>query len=263
MSGRIVIFKQAALDKLRLHVGDNIDRYESPDPNWAEFFGADDYKRETRVDICGDNFGACLGAGFDAKTVIKGDPTRCESIYHALRNLTPQQATDERVWAYLTHFVFWDYARARWPLNGNKEKRRKIIMSHFFVSGIRGMVRDNAVSRLWWMAHVCNRMKDCKLADALGALLLKEDARKEIMERATFCRSEPIFNSLMNFMLRSFNGNQQLHERKHFRQLSKELNRVGGVRVLDSLEPPHLDGLIENIIRRMGISPDFSGDPNP
>ena len=267
MSQHIVMLTQAALDKLRNSVtkgaADTLGRYESDSPDWAEFFGTDDYSRVTRVKLCGDNFGKCLGDVFDPKTVIKDDPARCESIYNALRNLTPKQATDERIWAYLTHFVFWDYTRARWQLKGDKEKRQKIILSHFFVSGIRGMVRDNAVSRLWWMAHVCNRMKDCKLADALGALLLKEDARKEIMERATFCRSEPIFNSLMNFMLRSFNGNQQLHERKNFRQLSKELNRVGGVRVLDSLEPPRLDGLIENIIRGMGISPDFPVDPNP
>ena len=263
MSEHIVILKKAALDKLRDNVADNMERYESDSPNWGEFFGADDFMRTTQVEICGDNFGGCLGGDFDPTTVIKDDPARCESIYKALQNLTPKQATDERVWAYLTHFVFWDYARARWPLPADKSKRKQSVLAHFFVGGVRGMVRDNAVSRLWWMAHVCNRLQNCELADSLGALLLKEDARKEIMERATFCRSEPIFNSLMNFMLRSFKGNQKLHERKNFRQLSKELNRVGGVRVLDSLEPPHLDGLIENIIRGMGLSPDFPGDPNP
>ena len=266
MSQHIVILRQAALDKLRKGVAkgvaDILDRYESDSPNWAEFFGADDYSRVTRVELCGDNFDKCLGDAFDPKTVIKDDPARCASIYKALQNLTPKQATDERIWAYLTHFVFWDYTRARWQLKGDKEKRKKIILSHFFVSGIRGMVRDNAVSRLWWMAHVCNRMKDCELADSLGALLLKEDARKEIMERATFCRSEPIFNSLMKFMLRSFKGNQQLHERGNFRQLSKELNRIGGVRVLDSMAQPHLDGLVENIIRGMEINSDFRSNPN-
>ena len=257
MSEHVVILKQSSLDKLRASIEQNAERYESPNPNWEEFFGDDDYVRETRVEIFGDNFRACLGCDFDPKTVIKNDPARCKAIYEALQNLTPQQATDERIWVYLTHFVFWDYVRARWELPKDKKKRKQKILSHFFVNGVRGMVRDNAVSRLWWMAHVCARLPNCEMNDALGALLCKEDVRKEVMERATFCRSVPILNSLMKFMLRSFKGNRKLHEREHFRRFSKELNRIGGVCVLDSLEQSQIDGLIEDIIKRMDVSPDF------
>lgn len=263
MTGHVVILKKSAIDKLRANIKNNIDRYESSEPNWAEFFGEEEYTRTTRVEVCGDDFDVRLGAGFDAKTIIKDDPDRCVAIYDALLNLTPQQATDERVWAYLTHFVFWDYTRARWPLPKDKKKHAQSIRAHFFVNGVRGMVRDNAISRLWWMAHVCKRLQNCELKDALRALLFKEDARKEIMERATFCRSEPILNSLMKFMMLSFMGNQELHEREHFRRLSKELNREGGVCVLDSLPPEKLDDLVEKIIKGIGINPDFSSASKP
>lgn len=266
----ICVLKQASVDKLRAGIKDNIEMYESPTPDFAKIFGGEDYARTTSIKVCGDDLRGCFGAeNYDTqdKDAIRlKDPFRCEAIYAALKNLTPQQATDERLWTYLTHFVFWDYARARWPLSSKKKEEDKIqhIKSHYFMGGLRGMVRDNAISRLWWMAHVCDRAKKFSLADSLGALLLQEDVRKEIMERATFCRSAPIFNSLMKFMMLSFKNipnpkthESSLHQRENFRKLCKQLNRVGGVRVLDSLEQSKLDDLIGEIIRQIGLNPAF------
>ena len=44
------------------------------------------------------------------------DLENCTRIYNAMKNLNIQTATEERVWAYLTHNVFWDYMRKRWPV---------------------------------------------------------------------------------------------------------------------------------------------------
>lgn len=266
MSKHLVILKKFAVDKLQDNIRANMDRYESPIPNWGEFFGEDEYYRKTKVEIHGDNFHTCLGERFESENILHDDPTRCVNIFIALQNLTPKQATDNRIWVYLTHFVFWDYVRARWPLPKEKTKREKAIRTHYFMNGVRNMIRDNAISRLWWMAHVCNRLKRHELRDSLNALLLREDVRSQVMERATFCRSEPILDSLMKFMLRSFHGNQLLHERKPFRELCKVLNREGGVRVLDSLPRAKLDRLMEGIIQELEfkgrkLQPDFSGTP--
>ena len=257
MADHLFYLTKEALDKLKKNVRKNDYRYKSSDPGWIEFFKPHDYRRESKIEIVGDDFDSCLGDSFNSKSINKTDPERCVLIYKALQNLTPQQATDERIWTYLTHFVFWDYSRTRWLGPETGDKLKKAVDSHFFVGGVRGMVRDNAISRLWWMAHVCNRL-DYDLKDCLEALMFREDVRANVMERASFCRSVPVMNSLMKYLLKSWKGNQELHDRETFRNMCKELNRVGGVRLLDSMKPNELDDLMESIIdEKLHLSPEF------
>ena len=134
-----------------------------------------------------------------------------------------------------------------------------LIQSHYHLdNSVRQMVRDNAISRLWWMAHICSRVESRPLEDVLRALLFKEDVRKEIIERGTFPRSRPVFRALMKFVLLSFEGNQELHQRGKFRELCKELNRIGGVCVLDSLSESDIGKKVAKIIVDMDIDPTFS-----
>ena len=260
MSETVTILKQSSLDKLRREIPRNIKSYQSPNPNWEKFLSDENYTRSTSVELVGTNFSKCLGDNFDSNTITGDDPKHCEAIFRALENLTPQQATDERIWVYLTHFTFWDYTRTRWPIGTDSKKQKGKIISHFFSRGVRGIVRGNAISRLWWMGFACNRACDhlnVQLRTALDALLSKQDVRKEMMERGFF-RSAPIFQSVMKFILLSYDGNEKLHDRDKFRQLTQELNRIGGMRVLDALEQTELDKLIENLIKeKLEIDPGF------
>jgi len=246
MPKHLFILKQKSVRALREQISNNLALYESENPEWANVLGTD-YLIETSVEING-SIDACF-ASENFRTMKKedvqkdeADASRCVAIYNALKNLTPQEAADERVWTYLTHFVFWDYARARWPLPKNQDKKIQSIKSHFFLEGVRGMAHDNAISRLWWTAHVCNRVKNCTLEKALKALLHKEDVRKEVMTRPTFCSSEPILNALMKYLVQSYESTaKKLHDRETFRQLGKQLNRDGGKIILDSLAQKQLD----------------------
>lgn len=254
MTEHVVILKQSSVNELHGQIKNNLALYDSDNPDWESVLGAD-YARKTRVEINGSAATCFASENFRAMKkkdqVLKNEVSRCVSIYETFRNLTPQQATDERVWTYLTHFVFWDYARARWAHPEDKKKKIQSISSHFFLKTARGMVRDNAISRLWWMAHICNRVQTYSLEQALRALLYKEDVRKEIMERATFCRSEPILNALLKRMVESHEGDKKLHDRQTFRQLSKQLNRIGGKIVLDSLPPSQLDTLVGDVVGKI------------
>lgn len=262
------IIKREQMEKLRKAVSRNLDLYRSDSPNWENVLETADYTRLTQVEVA-DNYSECLGdyfsttlsegaKGAERVRFMKKEPARCEAIYKILKNMTPQQATDERVWVYLTHFVFWDYSRARWPLGkDNDEQSAKIVATHFFASGIRGRVRDNAISRLWWMGHICAGL-DHDLRDALEALLLQEDVRKEVMERAAFCRSKQIFNVLTKFMIRSCKGNQKLHGRQKFREFIRRLNRLGGMRVLNAMPEKQLEEEMKRIIEEdLKLDPEF------
>ena len=80
----------------------------------------------------------------------------CAIFFRALKDLTPYQARDERLWAYLTHTHLLGYCRKRWPIPTDDQVAVKHIETHFFAGNVRGIDRDNAASRLWWMAYLCS-----------------------------------------------------------------------------------------------------------
>ena len=266
ISENLYILKQASLDSLHRRVKENLEIYKQAVLKIEDFFvhdSAEKHIRSTRVAVCGGSLKGVFGEKqFSKETkrqIIRDDPSHCVAIYSTLKNLTPQQATDPRLWVYLTHFVFWDYARHRWPVDFDNEDAVSHIQSHYHLDdSVRPMVRDNAISRLWWMAHICSCVDSHPLEDVLKALLFKEDVRKGIIERGTFSRSPVVFRVLMKFLLLSFEGNRALHQRSNFRELCKELNRIGKMCVLDSLSESAIENKVSKIIAGMDIDPMFS-----
>jgi hypothetical protein len=79
-----------------------------------------------------------------------------KKLYEALSGVTPSQAADERLWAYMTHVEFWDYMRSvRPPEDIDASKRSKYIVQHWFVDGsTQKDLTRNDISTLWWGAYL-------------------------------------------------------------------------------------------------------------
>lgn len=250
---KIRIFKQSAADKLRALVAKgDIEAYAEENPNWSAVLGGG-FWRETSIGVVGREIAAQIqmpqgtiaandnsGDGDDDKKADdkKRDIANSVIVYRALGNLTPQQAADERLWLHLTHCELWDYARARWPLPDEKEKRQAQIQLHYLVPKNRGLIRNNAIARLWWMGFVAERCRFDKTMDqkkALRILLHKSDVRANLLERPSLAASEEIFNGVMKMLSESYDGKQELFERDKFRTIMKMLNRSGGRRMLNVL----------------------------
>lgn len=77
-------------------------------------------------------------------------------IFEAYSSLTPEDASDERFWAYLTHVDFFDYMKKRTNILGQeKEKRAKYILDHWFVDPVSpSSLMNNDISRLWWVVFL-------------------------------------------------------------------------------------------------------------
>src|SRR3546814_4359590 len=84
----------------------------------------------------------------------------CLAVHEYLEALSPYEARDERLWSYLTHTSMLQYTRARWPIPSDDDKAVPHIETHFFARTNRQIERDNAVSRLWWMAHLCTKSEE-------------------------------------------------------------------------------------------------------
>ena len=235
--------RAAALEELRAQVPTNLPLYRNGsfdslalDPSlWFEHTTDVDDARLSDVR---------LPAGPDLYEI-----DNCSIVYEAFSGLTPYEARDERLWAYYTHTHLLMYAKARWPVPAEDDLAVSHIRRHFFARDKRQLERDNAASRLWWMAHLCSRVTTLSQQEALSAFLFKSDVRANLIERPTTSQSVELFGAVLRKLVASYNGRRELFERKTFRRLMGEINSVGGFMLIDCMDAKQSDELVDEVVR--------------
>jgi hypothetical protein len=172
----------------------------------------------------------------------------CLGIYNGLPNISAYLARDQRLWVYLTHIVLLEYTRQRWPIPEDKEKAISHIKKHFFASGARGIERDNAISRLWWMASICGKVEGLSLEKSLTAFLYQSDVRANIVERPTTSQNVVLLSSVIRKLDQSYHSDKELYGREKFRTVMKELNLQGGTKLLEVLEPKEVERIVTKCV---------------
>ncbi|MDD9810539.1 MAG: DUF6339 family protein [Gammaproteobacteria bacterium] len=183
-------------------------------------------------------------------------------VFDAL-DLSPQQASDERIWTYATHCLAKKYVAQRWnKIPENDAKAVDYIVAHYFVSGVRGLFRDNAIARLWWMGQIASRCKDYELERVLQILLRPgvADVRANLLERHGLSMSAEVFSGVVRVLGRALdahgnaggqeNTNPAIYERNTFRSFMKSLNRRGGRIVLNALSREQLDETLDEMAKQ-------------
>ena len=187
----------------------------------------------------GDKLTECLESSEYSAT---SDARDSLSFHSALDMLTPQQAADHRLWVGLTHFELYEYVRRRWDSprlatssdDGHRERKVRYVRTHWFVSGARGLVRDNGVSRLWWMGRILKLIaEEARLdpAEVGDVLFERADVRAQLIERPATASNIRLAAEITS-VLRS---ERSLIERQPFRRWMIALNQLGGIILLDAL----------------------------
>lgn len=160
-------------------------------------------------------------------------------IHQEFGHLPPSLATDERIWTAICHRDCLEFVWRRWVARHDDEKKQETdIKKHFFarVNGGRGVTRYNALSSLWWMAHVATRnCPDLPAEEAISDFVNLSDLRSAILERPTTARIPQVFLAIMScykekieddntteFFRRTKNGGQ-------YREWLKKINNLGGM----------------------------------
>jgi hypothetical protein len=246
---RVRFLRHSALEKLRETVPHNLDGYRA---TGFPHLGIDhSLYFEGKFDIDTDSLSRL-------EVPEQGnlyDTENCQTAYAAMTALTPYEARDERVWVYLTHTHLLEYARRRWPIPADNAVAVPHVRTHFFAKEQRQIERDNAVSRLWWMAHLCHRVKGLELRESLNVFLYRTDVRASIIERPTVSQSANLFSAVIEKLRQSFEGKKKLFERASFRRLMREINSVGGAQLLDAMSEEQIGELIDSIVRqKLGLN---------
>lgn len=201
-----------------------------------------------------------------ALKIPKGDPVPADIdnaiiLYEHYRNLDETQASDPRLWVYLSHVEFRKYTMARWGLDGSykdvkdpaeKTKAINYLLEHWFISGNDRDLRRHAIARLWWAAHLTyapwesdseffGDLKDKDPYYYTRVLFSTQDIYQQVLERA-MGRSNHILISVLDFLGKNKKFAQS---RENIRTLMKELNLAYGTKKIIMLDAPSLKALIE------------------
>lgn len=236
---KLKIFRNAFVNELRNEITKNMDFYKGIKP--MEFL-EEHMLQSNKVNI--DEVAPTLG------TNVADDIDNAIKIYEYL-SLDETQASDARLWTYLTHVTFKDYVISRWPVS--KENPETSILNRWFLlGGSARSLRRNAISRLWWAVHLTVApwentyfacLENSDRYTYTKALFLTEDIYQALAERRLGW-SKPILIAILDYFKRNpdFAKNRVLS-----RNLIKEVNLLLGYRKIMALELKEIITEIEGI----------------
>ena len=185
------------------------------------------------------------------------DTENCQIILLILKGLTPAQATDERLWVQLCFEHFPDYSRQRWPLSKAKTAENH-VNDHWFAKTNRNRMRDNAVSRLWWMGQIAQKVPNYSMEQVLQILFFNSDYRSSLLERTSSANSLNVLASILKISKDAFDRGHEF-DRDKFRIFMKKVDFLGKKTLMGSLEIDELSKLLQplynesyQIVKKMG-----------
>ena len=235
------LLKTREIESLKNEIVRNLERYRTGD--FQNLVVDSSLYIETKQDMNETQIRSIRTIGDDHNEV-----ENCKTIKNAFDGLSLYLARDERMWVYLTHTLLLDYARTRWPIPDDDEKAVNHILNHFFVVGARGFERDNAASRLWWMATLCERAIDLTFEEALEAFLHASDVRANLVERPTTSQNVSVFSAILRRLHDSYLNDRLLYDRDRFRNLMKEINLRGGTKLLSAFSYNEIGDIVDECI---------------
>jgi hypothetical protein len=230
-----------ATDRLIRNISVNLERYRNGQTN--ELINEVD-SRASRIDLADPP----LLTAADGKA--SEDFNAARRIFQWLGELTPVQASDERLWVYLTHRVYPEYVHARWgsALEGSTQPTARVEDRWFFRGeGVATFVR-NALSRLWWFGYLTY---DRGLGDHFEfteILLGLQEIQVAMLERR-FGRSRNVLRAILEVLKRSNRLDEVPHRGDVIQGWAKDINTYGGAFVLDALPPDRLLFVFQRLLK--------------
>lgn len=236
----VVYYTLEAVDELRDGVGSRVEWYLDGGPDPIALISPNP-TRQTRIAMGG------LVSVLKTRGRLPGkhDGENALVVYRALDQLTPYQASDQRLWTYLAHNECAGYIARRWLRGGDEARMVDRIRNHFFVNGNRGLIRDNGISRLWWLGFIAHKVVPEDPSRFLEVVLYRQDPRSALIERPSVSRNYRVLRCVYCAMEKDFRTRERrLFERDVFRDWMKRLNRQGGMQLLDALSDTQLEGMV-------------------
>lgn len=248
---KLYLMKQNALETTKSNLSEIFPRYYTDKDNkWL-------------WDVCGENpfiefkeIKDFTLAPLDAD-LTKGeiDMENCKIIYENLMFISESQASDERLWAGLTHSVFYEYMRKRWEYDVISPKSPKksvgeIRTRYFFGSGTRGGFYRNTLAKCWWVGKMLYDKTNSNPFEKLDIIGSNDLSTKitDIFYSNTYSSNPEILEGIVSCFRYFKKEGVKINLREQIRPTLQFLNAIGGGIILDCLSSEEItDIMIENI----------------
>lgn len=244
MTEKLKYLAAAVTDQLRQDVSRNAERYRSGD--FTDLMQQGEWSIELPLEVDIAAF-----SRLDPSGTPSAEIENSRIVWKALVGLTPALACEEGIWARLTHVECLLFARARWiSLSLPDSDLEKVVLQHFFANTLTKRRDDNAISRLWWNAHIANlAMPNTDLA-GLRPLLHTADIRLNFVERRLTTSRVPLATAI----LRLLNEEAWLTDQAdNFRSFMRVLNRRGGGLVFEAMPESDVFSFIQECAQQAGL----------
>ena len=169
-----------------------------------------------------------------ANDLDANDYTNASLINQALPNISPAEATDERLWLTLCLNQYKDYVLARWGQVGDGK--------HFFCRGFRGLTRENAIARLWWCNYIAKKMNTS--TKVVKEFFNDTDRRQQIIERNTSTNCKKVVKVIFEILSEQVESGNN-YNRSEWRSFAKKMNFIGKRKCLPAVQEKYLKKIFE------------------
>ena len=144
---KVHFLTENALEALRTNLRGNLRHYADTTNDWIyDYFGSDNPFKEFKLEFT--SFKLNYNENDDTGTI---DIKNAIILYSAMKSLTDTEATDERLWAGMCHYDFWDFLQVRYKVNNPRELiETNVKTRYFFAHGKRRSLFTNPLAKLWW-----------------------------------------------------------------------------------------------------------------
>jgi len=183
--------------------------------------------------------GACTDEEYSAT-----DTKNVRILYGAMRDLPPSAASDERLWAGLSHTYCWDYVRYRRTEALRSGKDRDILTSYFFTYDPRRSSRVHCLARLWWAGYLTYDEDNKADPFALTNLLTSHAfASRILLFSSTLASNRQTALGILDAIGEQRDTGIEL-KREHFVGANIYLNRMSGITILDAFDRKSIHDLV-------------------
>jgi hypothetical protein len=249
---KLNFLKQNSTERLPANIVPNQDRYAEDTPWLASYFSGANWSPESNIGLLGT-----ITLQVPESKLDLFDLENTRAVYSALKHLTPVQAADPRLWAYMTHVTHWDYMRQRWPVERyiGKPRLKEIIQErYFFMSDRSRAPLRNGIARLWWYGYCSYDETLDDPFELTGALLKKLDVTQNILENA-FGKNNQVTQAVLRVLLEREKQGKAFYVREQVRELARYIVQIGGVTIIDALPELELRELVTGKIEQLAGAP--------
>ena len=112
-------------------------------------------------------------------------------------------------------------------LNNCRIDQLESYINHWFAGSSRGLMRDHAISRLWWYHRLCTRIKNRSADETLDLLFFNSDYRSSMLERNTTSAITEVVSSIIEITEENRKKGVS-YNREKFRAFMKSLDLLAG-----------------------------------